>query len=96
MLLGMVPKHSRAAGGPTKLRRVLHVTVVSGTGDPAAGRRLVGTCSWVQVPEDMAGGRGGLWPLAVLEGNVCPASRKESSGDTALERAQEQLLNREK
>lgn len=54
---------------------------------PAAGSKCLRT--W-------QGGRGGLWPLAVLEGNVCPASREESSGDTALERAQEQLLNREK
>lgn len=58
MLLGMVPKHGRAAELPTKLRRVLHITMASGSGNPAAGRRLVGTCSWVQVFEDMARGWG--------------------------------------
>lgn len=58
MLLGMVPKHSRMAGHPTKPRRGLHTTMVSGTGHPAAGWRLMGTCSWVQAPEDMAMGWG--------------------------------------
>lgn len=56
MLLGKVPKHSRVAGHPAKLRRALQIAVVSGTGQPAAGRRFVGTWSWIQVPEDMARG----------------------------------------
>lgn len=56
----------------------------------------MGTCSWIQVPEDTASGGGGLWPSAVPKGNVCPTPREESSGDTALQRAQEWLLNGEK
>lgn len=56
MLLGMVPKHSRTAGHPPKLRRALHITLVSGAGHPAAGWSLMGTCSWVQAPGDMAMG----------------------------------------
>lgn len=46
MLLGTVPKHSRVAGCPAKLRRALQIG--------SAGRRFVGTCRWIQVLEDMA------------------------------------------
>lgn len=38
------------------------ITTASGTGNPAAGRRLVGTCSWVQASEDRA--KGGGRPMA--------------------------------
>lgn len=65
MLLGMVPKHSRMAGSPAKLRRVLHITMVQGQGTqlqagdlwaPAAGpgNRVGEACGLQQCPKKMS------------------------------------------